>query len=82
MSTRAERETTFKAEYRVHLRETKVRRELTDIRGRRKVFLVEVHDFSDLHWRVRYPDGDWQELNSQELKPGKELATFQPKPAT
>ena len=33
-----------------HTRKTpKVRRELADIRGRRKVFLGEVHDFSDLY---------------------------------
>ena len=56
-----------------HPNETKVRKELADIRGRRKVFLREVHDFIDLYWRVRY--GDWQEPNSQELKQGKELAT-------
>ena len=44
-------------------RETKVRKELADVRGRRKVFLGEVYDFSDRYWRVRYPDGDWEELN-------------------
>ena len=32
-----------------HPKDTKVRRELADIRGRRKVFLGEVHDFSDLY---------------------------------
>ena len=56
-------------------RETKVRKELADVRGRRKVFLGEVYDFSDPCWRVRYLEGDWEELNRHEVKQGKELAT-------
>ena len=54
---------------------TKVRREFADIRGRRKVFVGEVYDFSNPYWRVRYPDGDWEELNRHEVNQGKELAT-------
>ena len=56
-------------------RETKVRKEWADVRGRRKVFLGEVYDFSDPCWRVRYLEGDWEELNRHEVKQGKELAT-------
>ena len=58
-----------------HPKKTKVRRKSADIYGRRKVFLREVYDFSDLYWRVRYPEGDWHELNRHEIKPGNELAT-------
>ena len=39
-------------------RETKAGKELADVRGRRKVFLGEVYDFSDPCWRVRYLEGD------------------------
>ena len=35
----------------------------------------EVCDFSDPYWRVRYPDGDRQELNRQEIKRGNDLVT-------
>ena len=51
-------------------RETKVRKELADVRGQRKVFLGEVYDFSDTYWRVRYRGGDWEELNRHEVKQG------------
>ena len=54
---------------------TKVRREFADIRGKRRVFVGKVYDFSDPYWRVRYPDGDWEELNRLEVERGKELAT-------
>ena len=54
---------------------TKVRREVADIRSRRKVFVGEVYDFSNPYWRRRYPDGDWEELNRHEVNQGKELAT-------
>ena len=33
--------------FKTHPKETKVRKELADIRGRRKVFLGEVYDISD-----------------------------------
>ena len=36
---------------------------------------MEGYDFSNTFWRVRCPDGDWKELNRQEVKQGKELAT-------
>ena len=49
---------------------------MADIRGQIKVFLGEVYDFSDPYWRVRYPDGDWEELNRQEINQRKELATI------
>ena len=55
-------------------RETKAGKELADVRGRRKVFLGEVYDFSDPCWRVRYLEGDWEERNRHEVKQGKELA--------
>ena len=35
---------------------------------------MAVDHFSDPYRRVRYPDGDWEELNRQGIKPGKELA--------
>ena len=56
-------------------RETKVRNEWADVRGRRKVFLGEIYDFSDPYWGARYLEGDWEELNRHEVKQGKELAT-------
>ena len=54
---------------------TKVGKQFADIRGRRKVFLGEVYDFSDPCWRARYLEGDWEELNRHEVIQGKELAT-------
>ena len=48
---------------------------MADIRGRRKAFMGEVYVFGDPYWRVRYPDGDWEELNLHEIKRGKELVT-------
>ena len=39
-------------------RETKVSKELADVRARRKAFLGEVYDFSDPYWGVRYLEGD------------------------
>ena len=40
-----------------------------------RCFWGEVYDFGDPYWRVRFPDGDWKELNRHEVKQGKELAT-------
>ena len=54
---------------------TKVRREFADIRGRRRVFVGEVYDFSNPCWRVICPDRDREELNRQEVIQGTELAT-------
>ena len=45
-----------------------MRREFADVRGRSKVFVGEVYDFKDPYWRVRYQDGDWEELNRQYVK--------------
>ena len=58
-----------------HPKETKVRRELAEVRGRRNVFLGEVYYFSDPYWGVRNPEGDCVEVNRNEIKQGKELAT-------
>ena len=57
-----------KVAFKAHPKETKARRELADVRGRRKVFLGEVYDSSDPYWRVRCPGGDWEELSRQEIK--------------
>ena len=46
---------------------TRVPREFADIRGRRKMYIRGVHDFSMPYGRVRYPDGDWEELGSEEV---------------
>ena len=37
--------------------DTKVRKELADVRGRRNVFLGKVYDFNDPYWRVRHLEG-------------------------
>ena len=41
---------------------------------RRRIWLWEVYDFSNTYSRLRHPNGDWEELNRQELKREKELA--------
>ena len=28
-------------------------------------------DFQDLYWRIRHPDGDWEELNEREVVQAK-----------
>ena len=38
--------------------------------GNTKVFRGKVYDFSDPYWRVRYSDGDWEELNRREIRQG------------
>ena len=45
--TRGELQEASKGWFEAHPKETKVRREFADVRGRRKVFLREVYDFSD-----------------------------------
>ena len=75
MPTRGELQEASKEWFKAHPTETKVRGELADVCGRRKVFLGEVYDFIHPCWRVRYPDGDWEELNRHEVKQGKELVT-------
>ena len=74
--TRGERETVSREEaLKACPIRTKVRREFADIRGRRRGFVGEMYDISDPYWRVRYLDGDWEELNRHEVKQGKDLAT-------
>ena len=73
--TRGERDAASRAPFKAHPEVTKVRREFADIRGRRRVFLGEAHDFSYPYWQVRYPDGDWEGLNREEIKRGNEMAT-------
>ena len=36
---------------------------------------MEGYHCDDPYWRVRYQDGDWEELNHQDVKRGKDLAT-------
>ena len=79
--TRGKKETTSREEaLRAVPMGTKVRREFADFRGQRKVSKGDVYDFSDPCWRVRYPDGDWEELDCQEIKGGKSWRQLQPKP--
>ena len=54
-------------------RDTNVRKELADVRGRRNVYLGEVYDFSNPYWRVRYLEADEEELNRHEVKPNRLL---------
>ena len=75
VSTRGELQEASNEWFTAHPTETKVRRELADVRGRRTVLFGEVYDFNDPYWWVRYPDGDWEELNRHEIKQRKELAT-------
>lgn len=49
---------------------TKVGREFADSEGNLKIFYGTVYDFCDPHWRVEYPDGDWEELTKRELDKG------------
>ena len=37
--------------------------------------MEEIYGFNDPYWQMRYPDGDWEELNRREIKRGKELTT-------
>ena len=57
--TRGARQAASRVAFKPHPKEIKVRKELADIRGRRKAFSGEVYDFSYPYWRSRYPDGDW-----------------------
>lgn len=34
------------------------------------VIVGHVYDFQSPYWPVRYPDGDWEELNRQEVTSG------------
>ena len=76
MPTRGEREAASRKEVlKAYPIGTKVRREFADIRGRRRVSVGELYDSSNPYWRVKYPDGDWEDLNGQEIKQGKKLVT-------
>ena len=39
----------------------------------KKAFTGLVYDVSEPLWPVRYPDGDWEELKSQEMKTGRHI---------
>ena len=51
---------------------TVIWREFADAEGNKKRHLSKVLDYKSPYWRVRYADGDWEELNEREtLKGGK-----------
>ena len=52
----------------VHPVGSQVRGEFADGMGHAKAFTGVINDFNKLYWRVRYPDGDWEELNGQNVK--------------
>ena len=52
----------------------KVRRGFADGVGRVKEDTGVIYDFSAPHWKVRYPDGDWEELNEREVTKGRNNA--------
>ena len=55
---------------------TKVRRGFADGTGYIKEDTGVVYDFCVPYWRVRYPDGDWEELNDREVKKGRQKAAL------
>ena len=40
--------------------------------GQMKAFAGVIYDFKEPYWRVRCPDGDWEELNGQQMKNGRQ----------
>ena len=46
---------------------TVIWREFADAQGNKKHHLSKVFDYKSLYWRVRYTDGDWEELNEREI---------------
>lgn len=46
---------------------TKVRRSASDGVGE-GVGTGEAYDYLDLYWRVRYPNGEWLEFSSREMR--------------
>ena len=40
--------------------------------GVRRVAVGRAYDFQMPYWRVRYPDGDWEELSRSEVGRGAE----------
>ena len=51
---------------------TQVKREFTDDMGEPTAFTGMIHDPNEPFGRVRSPDGGWEELNSQEMKRGRQ----------
>ena len=37
-----------------------------------QAFTGVIYDFNEPCWRVRYPDGDWEEPNGQQVKNGRQ----------
>ena len=46
---------------------TVIWREFADAEGNKKRHLSKVFDYRSPYWRVRYADGDWEELNEREI---------------
>ena len=55
-------------------------RGFADAEGNTKVFRGKVYGFSDQYRRVRYSDGDWDELNRREMRQGVAKAVRLPPP--
>jgi len=79
--SRGERERVSAEEaLRLYPKGTLVGREFADAEGNTKVFRGKVYGFSDPYWRVRYSDGDWEELNRREMRQGVAEAVRLPPP--
>lgn len=50
--------------------ETQLKRYFTKLTGLRMVVMEKVRDFRNTYWRVRYPEGSWEELNRQAVSRG------------
>ena len=50
---------------------TVIWREFADAEGNKKRHLSKVFDYKSPYWRVRYADGDWEELNEREILKGR-----------
>ena len=50
---------------------TRVRRAFADAAGNVVESDGVIFDFQDLYWRIRHPDGDWEELNEREVVQAK-----------
>ena len=53
---------------------THVRRGFADASGKIAESAGIIFDFREPYWRVRHPDGDWEELNEREVIRGKAQA--------
>ena len=40
--------------------------------GQAIAFTRVIYNFNEPYWRVRYPDGDWEELHGQQVKKGRQ----------